>query len=187
VTHLERHEDGVAIVLGTDEVAVLVTLARSLAARISHAEHASADDAVLERLSPAVSHGDDDVDREIRALLRPDLLGGREQRLHRLCDLLIAATPLPDASHDSSHHTCGDPSRAGSHAAGDDVSVTLTPEQVMFVVQAFNDIRIALGASIGIDDLERDAITAEDPRQPTLALIDALGWLQGGLIETLEA
>jgi len=165
VTRLEPHADGVDLLLEAEELEVLTSLLEGLAARIAAAD-ADVNDPVIERFTSTVSHGDEDVDTELRQLLRGDLLERRDARLRAVSALL--ATAGPAAAEDA------------------DLSIHLTWELARDVIQALNDVRLALGASIDIEAFDRDELTHEDPRQPTLHLMDGLAWLQGALIELLD-
>lgn len=165
MTRIEPHHDGVVLFLEPEEIEVVAGLLVHLAARLASAG-ATPDDRVIERFTSAVSHGDEDVDTELRQLFREELLEGRGGRLRSVSSLLDSARP-PEP---------GQTERA----------VTLTWDTALVVVQALNDVRLALGASVDVEALDRDDLDASDPRQPTLHLMDGLAWLQGGLIELLE-
>jgi hypothetical protein len=61
-----------------------------------------------------------------------------------------------------------------------------TVTAAMRVVEALNDLRLALAATIGLDAVDRADLEEDPARADTLRLLDALAWLQGGLIEFVE-
>lgn len=160
---LERSVGGVTLHLAEDEVDVLAALAERLALRLAapHSEE-GAEDEVVERLTPTASRGDAHLDAELRSLLREDLLSSRVVRLRELGAGLRAGL------------------RSGTY------SRTLDREEAMRVVEALNDMRIALAATVGYDDIPRGALPSDDPRFGTVQLMDALAGLQGGLIEFVD-
>jgi hypothetical protein len=166
MTRLDPRQDGVDLYFEPEELEVVTALLEGLADRLAAADAAS-DDPVIERFTSAVSHGDEDVDVELRQLLREDLLGGRGARLRSVSSLFGSA----------------EPARRGATER----AVPLTWDTVLLSIQALNDVRLALGASIDIEALDRDAIPEDDPRQQPLHLMDGLAWLQGALIELLDS
>jgi len=160
---LERVEGGLRLRLDADEVDVVASLAEGLAARLAHARtDPSEDDEILERIAPTVSRSDREVDTELRAMLRDDLLGSRVERLHELAGTLR-----------------GDGGPSG-------VDRVLGRDAAMRMVEALNDLRIALAATIGYEALDRAALGPDDRRADAVRLLDALAWLQGGLIDFVD-
>ena len=160
---LERSDAGVTLRLAAEEVDVLASLAEGLAARLADpTPEGDAADELLERLAPTASRGDAELDAELRALLRDDLMSARVSRLHDL------ATGLRGGLEDGTYVR------------------TLDRDAAMRIVEALNDLRIALAATIGFADVARGDLPAEDPRQDAMRLMDALAWLQGGLIEYVD-
>lgn len=160
---LERVAGGMRLRLDVDEVDVVASLAEGLAARLVDAVESGLEaDEVLGRLAPAVSRGDAEVDAEVRAMLRDDLVSARVARLQDL------ATAL----------------RGGGPSAG--VDRVLDREESMRIVEALNDLRIALAATIGYESIDRDDLGPDDRRADAIRLMDALAWLQGGLIDFVD-
>lgn len=161
---LERVRDGIRLRLDASEVDVVASLAEGLA---RHAEGADAgqQDAVLDRLAPVASRGDAGADAELRPMLRDELLGIRVVRLDDLAELLRAEEPSRDV---------------------DGFDRVLDRGTAMQVVEALNDLRLALAATIGFDGTLRDELPDDDHRADAVRLMDALAWLQGGLIEYVE-
>jgi len=151
------------VLLEPGEIDVLTALASGLAARLRGAT--AEDDGLLRRLTPRSSHADEEVDRELRAMLSADLHADRAQRLDDLVVLL------------RSGHADG----AGPH-----VRIVLGRPEAERVVQSLNDLRIGLAATVGLDRTPREDLAPDDPRQETMRLVDALAWLQGGLIEFVD-
>jgi len=158
--------DGTVIhlVLDGQEVEVLASLAQGLAARIAGGIVEAGPDAVIERLTPTVSRGDAELDSELRAMLRVELLETREARLTAF-------------AHDL---------RASQDVTAGDVDRRMDREAAMQVVEVLNDLRLALAATIGFDlELRQDLVEA-DPKADAIRLMDALAWLQGGLIDFVD-
>lgn len=158
--------DRLRLHLGPDEVAVLVSLLEGLADRVDSASDVTGGttDPVIARLTPTVSRGDGDVDAELRSMLRDDLLEMRSQRLNGLVIDLRAWT--------------SDPGGAVDHA--------LDRPEAMRIVEVLNDVRLALATTVGCDDRLRESLGRSDARTDAVALMDALAWLQGGLIDFVE-
>jgi hypothetical protein len=163
MARLEPAGERVRLQLAREEVDVLVSLAEGLARRLADVDGREEDE-VLRRLAPEVSRGDAEVDAELRAMLRPDLLSSRAARLHDLAALL----------------------RPGNEPRDDGLDRLLERDEAMRTVEALNDLRIALAATIGYETIERDDLAPDDPREDAVRLMDALAWLQGGLIEFVD-
>jgi hypothetical protein len=164
MAQLRPDGDVIRLILAADEVEVLASVASGLATRVSDAAFDGSSDAVIDRLAPTVSRGDADLDAELRAMLRADLLSSRTERLEAF------ATEL----------------RAAGRGAGEDVELRFDHDAAMRVVQALNDVRLALATTIGFDDTLRDELEPDDPRLEAVGLMDALAWLQGGLIAFID-
>jgi hypothetical protein len=152
--------DGIRVDLQRVELDLLVRLCEGLAARL----RAGGDDAVIGRLAPGASRGDAEADAELRRLLRTDLLDGRAERLVRLATELRSWAPA---------------------GAGPGVRATLDADAALALLQGMNDVRLALGAQVGVEDLVRAELAPDDARAVTLELMDRLAGLQQGLLEAL--
>jgi hypothetical protein len=152
------------LVLDEQEVEVLASLAEGLADRIASGLSGAGPDAVIDRLTPTVSRGDADLDAELRGMLRGELLETREARLSAFARDL----------------------RASQHEATRDVDRRLDRAAAMQVVEVLNDLRLALAATIGFDEEFRQDLAETDPRNDAVRLMDALAWLQGGLIDFVD-
>lgn len=63
--------------------------------------------------------------------------------------------------------------------------VLLTPEQADAWLTALNDVRLALGANLGIDADTPDELDEDDPRAPHFDLYHWLTWMQDSLVQVL--
>ena len=63
--------------------------------------------------------------------------------------------------------------------------VVLTPEQAEQWLYGLNDIRLALGTTIGIDADTPDELEPDDPRAPHLDVYHWLTWMQDSLVQVL--
>jgi hypothetical protein len=156
--------EGLRLRLDADEVAVLVSLLDGLAERVAAASAGDGPDEVVERLTPVVSRGDPEVDAELRAMLRDELLETRMQRLGGLASDI----------------------GTWAHGTGGAVDRLLDRAAAMRIVEALNDVRLALATTIGYEDDLREQLGPDDARADAIVLMDALAWLQGGLIEFVE-
>lgn len=162
---LERVADGVRLRLEATEVEVVTSLAEGLARRAGGHDGAQSDP-ILDRLAPVASRGDTTADAELRPMLRDELLGLRVTRLQGLVELLGAREP-------------------GRETPGFDR--VLDRPTAMRIVEALNDLRLALAATVGFDGSARGELRDDDHRADAVRLMDALAWLQGGLIEYVES
>jgi hypothetical protein len=161
MAELRGSDSGLLLVLDGQEVALLVTLAATLLTRVSSRSKVE-DDPILSRLAPPASRGDEDAARELRSMLVDELMETRRSRLAALqADLTSWSGPSG-------------------------IERMLDRAEAERLVEVLNDLRLALGASIGVETLSREEIDDEDPRSATLGLMDHLGWMQGRLIEFVE-
>ena len=161
---LERVAGGMRLRLEATEVAVLVALAEGLARRAGQTPTGDSDP-VLDRLAPATSRGDATVDAELRPLLREELLDLRVRRLSDFVALL----------------------RDEERGCDADLETVLDRADAMRSVEALNDLRLALATSIGYDGPDRSPSVDDAQRADTVRLLDALAWLQGGLIDFVDS
>lgn len=153
--------DGIEVRFARAEVDLLVRLCEGLAERL----RAGGDGPIIDRLAPAASRGDAEADAELRRLLRTDLLAGRAERLDGLAaDLRSWRAAVSTGA----------------------VVRTLAEDGALALLCGLNDVRLGLGAGIGIEDLDRGQLDADDPRALTVALMDRLGGLQQDLVEALD-
>lgn len=155
-----RHGDGVRMQLEDFEIELLETLRTALKAAL---EAGDPRDPVVRRLFPATVTGDDEADADLRGMIHEDLLRDRLTGLDALLDILERAT-----------------GRGRAHR------VDLVEEEPMLVLGVLNDLRLAIGAQVDIEHLEREQV---DPRGPTayrLAVMDHLAWLQEQLLRVVD-
>jgi hypothetical protein len=164
MARLHRETDAIHLILEADEVDVLTTLATGLARRVTEALHGSDDDVIIDRFAPTVSRGSADLDAELRSMLRGDLLSTRAERLAAFADEL----------------------RASQERGSGVVDRSLDRDAALRVVESLNDLRLALATTIGYDDGSREVVGPDDARWDAVGLMDALAWLQGGLIEFVD-
>lgn len=108
----------------------------------------------VQRLFPRTVLGDDDADTELRALIHDDLAGVKRAGLDALAALLD-----------------------GGAWKGRELRVSLSPDDTLLVLGVLNDLRLSIGARIGIEDLERESVDPESPVAYRLAVMDHLaGW-----------
>lgn len=154
------HEQGVRMQLRDEEVALLRRLRDELAAVL----RGDTDDEIVRRLFPAAVSGDDEADVELRRLMHDDLLQSRLTALDELLGYLDRA-----------------------HRVRRRQVVDLVEGEPVLVLGVLNDLRLALGARVGFDVLEgRDTITPDDPRVPSLAVMDHLAMWQEQLLAVLD-
>lgn len=120
-------------------------------------------DPVIERLFPVAVANDAEMDAEVRRLLRDDLLGARRAGLAALTTILDRGT---------------------THRGR--LRVVLEEDEPLLLLGVLNDLRLAIGASVGIEDLDRDDLDPEDPVAYRLAVIDHFAWLQEQLLSILD-
>lgn len=160
-TAFELTGAGVRMHLHSVEVDVLRQLVDAFAATLDSGDP---DDPVLERLFPTAVHGDEDADRELRRLLRGDLVDRRRDGMAALGEIL-------DRAHRGSRRS---------------LVVDLEDDEPHLVLGVLNDLRLAIGARVGIEDLDRSALVADDEMAYRVRVMDHLGMLQEELLEVLD-
>lgn len=142
------------------EVELLQRLQQGLTEVLEGADPA---DPVVRRLFPPTVGGDEDADRELRDMIHDDLLRQRLSGLATLLELL----------------------ERGAHR-GRSVRVDLDDEESLLVLGVLNDLRLSIGAQVGIEGLDRDRLDPEDPATYRIAVMDHLAWLQEQLLAVLD-
>ena len=66
-----------------------------------------------------------------------------------------------------------------------DVLLPLTREQADSWLTGLNDVRLALGTTLGIDADTPDQLEEDDPRAPHLDVYHWLTWMQDSLVQVL--
>lgn len=142
------------------EVDLLRTLVSSLADVLAGRDPR---DAAVQRLFPATVVGDDEADAELRGLIHDDLAGVKRAGLDALGAILDRAT------------------HRGGH-----LRIELSPDDTLLVLGVLNDLRLAIGARIGITDLDRDDVDPNSALGYRLAVMDHLGLWQELLLGIVD-
>lgn len=121
------------------------------------------DDPVIRRLFPPAVLGDAEVEDQVRALLDDALLADRLSALGMLVELLDRGT-----THRGRLRT------------------DLVEDEPLVVLRVLNDVRLAIGARLDVEALDRDAVTAEDPEAYPLAIMDHLAWWQEQIVSIID-
>jgi hypothetical protein len=117
----------------------------------------------VQRLFPRTVLGDDDADLELRGLIHDDLAGVKRAGLEALSALLDDGT-----------------------RRGQALRVELTPDDTLLVLGVLNDLRLAIGARVGIEDLDRDDVDPDSALGYRLAVMDHLGLWQELLLAIVD-
>lgn len=155
-----RHGDRIRADLDRVEVDLLRQLRDGLRESL---EDQHGGDPVIERLFPSAVTGDDEADDELRRLIHDDLLRSKLTGLDELVAILDRAEP-----HRSR------------------LRVELEPDEAMLMLGVLNDLRLAIGARVGVEEIERDSLQPDDPRIGPLAVMDHLAGLQEQLLEIID-
>ncbi|TVP68259.1 MAG: DUF2017 family protein [Nitriliruptor sp.] len=155
-----RRGELIRLQLRPQEVTLLTRLAGELRTAL---EEPGAGDPVVARLFPPAVLGDPEADREVRDLLADALLADRLTGLEAVLELL----------------------ERGRRSKGRLV-VDLVDDEPLLVLGVLNDIRLAIGARIDIEALDRDRLAEDDPVAYPVAVMDHLGWWQEQLLTILD-
>ena len=120
-------------------------------------------DPVVRRLFPPMVLGDEQADAETRDLLHDELLADRLQGLDALVELL---------------------DRGEAHRGG--VRLELVDDEPFLVLGVLNDLRLAIGASVDIEAIDRERVDADDAVAYRLAVMDHFAWMQEQLLSILD-
>lgn len=124
---------------------------------------ADGDDPIVRRFFPAAVADDRDADEELRRLIRDDLLSTKRRGLEALLAILDRATPR-----------------------GERLRVELHDDEPLLVLGVLNDLRLAMGARLDIEHLDRGSVAEDGPQAATLAVMDHLAWIQESLLRILD-
>lgn len=155
-----RHGDRVRMQLRPAEVELLGRLAGELRTALESPELS---DPVHSRLFPPAVLGDREADREVRDLLADALLADRLAGLAAVLELL----------------------QRGRRSRGRLV-VELDEDEPLLVLGVLNDLRLAIGARIDIEAIDRERVGEDDPVAYPIAVMDHLGWWQEQLLAILD-
>ncbi|MTV26898.1 DUF2017 family protein [Nitriliruptoraceae bacterium ZYF776] len=156
-----RQGDRIRWTLGAVEADLLRGVLGSLLGVLEVADPA---DPAVARLFPTTVLGDAEADAELRQLIHDDLATVKRRGLEELGALLAA----------------GEPQRGGA------VRIDLGPEDALLVLGVLNDLRLAIGARIGIDELDRATVDPDDEVGYRLAVMDHLGAWQELLLAIVD-
>lgn len=71
-------------------------------------------------------------------------------------------------------------------AGDDEISVDLTTEEVDEWLRLLNDLRLAIGTRLKVDDSKMERpFDPQDPEAPALSVLHWLAWLQGAMLEEM--
>ncbi len=157
--HRRWGSSDLAWALHAQEVDLLQTLLRSLLDVLAQPEPG---DPIHDRLFPSAVSDDLDADAALRAEMFDDLMLARRGGLEALDELI-----------------------SSGKERGDHTVVRLDDDGQRLVAGVLNDLRLALGARITIELIDRESLTEDDPRLETLALMDYLAHIQGELVDHL--
>lgn len=124
---------------------------------------AAPDDAVQARLFPPAVLGDAEADAEVRDLITEALLADRLAALEEVVGLLERGR-----------------TQRGRHVTD------LVDDEPLRVLTVLNDVRLAIGARIDVEVLDRDQVGEQDEVAYPLAVMDHLGWWQEQLLVLLD-
>jgi hypothetical protein len=142
---------------GADELAALTGLRTG--------NSSPPEDVALRRLLPDFQRGKDaspaadraDLNGALRSLHEPDIIDSK---------LLAGAVVLETVPADGG-------------------KILLTPEEAEAWLAALNDVRLALGSTLGIDADTPDELADDDPRAPHLGVYHWLTWMQDSLLQAV--
>jgi hypothetical protein len=155
-----RHGDGVRMHLEDFEVELLVAMQRALRANL---EERDPDDPIVRRLFPSAVRGDEEADAELRGMIHDDLLDERLRGLESLVALLERG-----------------------RRKGTALRVDLHEDEPLLVLGVLNDLRLAIGAQVGVEHLDRDTLDRDDPDAYRVAVMDHFAWMQEQLLRVLD-
>lgn len=163
MTRFKSSGAGVTVTFEAAEVTVLRDLSRQIT-QVLHGgvpDHGS--DAVRDRLFPRayVDPTEDRAERDFQSVVHEDLVRAKSEAVAELLNAL-------DDGRD----------RRGR------IEVLLSPPAIEQWVGALNDVRLALGVTLGVTE-DRDEVDDDDPQAPAFGLYDWLTYLQGTLVGIL--
>lgn len=153
--------DGIQATFLRPEVDLLRTLRDQLAATLQEADP---DDPVMRRLFPPPILGDDRAAGDVARLFASELLTARLDGIEDLLVILRRGLPHGDGG----------------------LRVTLVDDEPLLFLGVLNDLRLAIGARIDIEALDRDAVSDDDPYAYPLHVMDYLAWWQEQLLAIID-
>jgi Domain of unknown function (DUF2017). len=163
VTRFKPSSVGVTVTFEPDEVTVLRDLSRQITQVLDGGVPDHGSDAVRDRLFPRayVDPTEDRAERDFQSVVHQDLVRAKSEAVSALINGL-------DDGRD----------RRGR------IEVVLRPPAIEQWVGALNDVRLALGVTLGVTE-DRDEVDADDPQAPAFGLYDWLTYVQGTLVDVL--
>jgi hypothetical protein len=132
------------------------------------------DDPVLRRLLPDAYPDDEAASRDFRRYTQDGLVARKYDAART-----ALATLVPSESEEP---------EAMAQAADDQLTLVLTDDEARAWLGALNDVRLALGTRLGVeqdDDEMWAALADDDPRATVHQVYSWLGWLQETLVRAL--
>lgn len=165
MTKFKAAGSGVVVSFEGDEVAVLRDLSHQITQVLDGGVPDHGSDAVRDRLFPRayVDPTEDRAERDFQSVVHEDLVRAKSHAIESLISGL-------DTGRD----------RRGR------LEVALSSKDVEQWVGALNDVRLALGVTLGVTE-DRDEVGDDDPQASGFGLYDWLTYLQGALVDVLIA
>lgn len=163
MTKFKAASSGVVVTFEADEVAVLRDLSRQITHVLDGGVPDHGSDAVRDRLFPRayVDPTEDRAERDFQSVVHEDLVRAKAHAIEALISGL-------DTGRD----------RRGR------LEVALSEKDVEQWVGALNDVRLALGVTLGVTE-DHDEVADDDPEAPGFGLYHWLTYLQSALIDIL--
>ncbi len=155
---LNRTDTGIELALDEQEAGILRELAKEM--RLLLEADIPADDDVMQRLFPR-AYEDEEQQHSYEELIGNELRAAKREALRTVTDALGATGP-----------------------AEVDLSESDADEWLRFL----NDVRLAIGTRLEVDEEKMEkSFDPNDPEGPALSVLHWLGWLQGSMLEELNA
>lgn len=156
--HIHRANDGIHIALDEQETGILRELTREM--RLLLEADIPAQDEVLQRLFPRAYEEENDQ-LKYEELIGNELRDVKREALRKVEEALGPTGPL---------------------------DVELSASEVDEWLRFLNDVRLAIGTRLAVDETKMDKeYDPNDPEAPALSVLHWLGWMQGTMLEQLNA
>lgn len=161
---IRRRGDRLVLTFHPAEVEVLRDLAGQLETLLQGGVPERGGDPARDRLFPRayLDPTEDEAESDWQSVVHGDLVQAKSDAVTALVDSLDT----------------------GKAKRGDQLEVSLGPDDVAQWVGALNDVRLALGVLLEVTE-DEPRVSPDDPRAPGYELYAWLTWLQGMMIETL--
>lgn len=155
---LNRTGAGITLALDEQEAGILRELAKEMLLLLE-ADIPRSDD-VLQRLFPR-AYEDEEEQRSYEELIGEELRAAKRDALRKVTDALGPTGP---------------------------VEVELSESDADEWLRFLNDVRLAIGTRLEVDEKKMERpFDPSDPEAPALSVLHWLGWLQGSMLEELNA